>query len=337
MKIIEFKEVEIDKIKPDPDQPRQSIGELDLNDMAKSIVNEGIINPIEVDEKFVIVTGELRWRAAKIAGLKTVPVKVIEKPSDKERFIRQAQENIHQNAMAPLDIAMALDKIRKQFLTTAAEAKQGSGGFRHGHPGVTELHGLLGMPESTISEYLDLLGVEGELKEALKDPKFARTKIAKIKDAPEKYREKLEHVVATQKDISRDTVGHLVKALKKADGYDEDDKAEELLKENFEGLSTTEAVKKINKIVPDEESRLKEPADALKFVSEKIIELMEFLDAHSLKSFDDFHRPLVVRDINSLGFYLSSYLKGKDMGEAEAESTPGLVCLREKTISSTKR
>ncbi len=320
---MDYQIIPIEKLKPDPAQPRRYIDQEALNEMAISIKNEGLINPIEVDKNFVIVTGELRWRASKIAGLKEVPVKILENISLKERFIRQVQENTHQNTMAPLDTAMALDKIRKTLLSSAAElqAKEGRGGFRHGEKGVEKLHELLGMPESTISEYLDLLRETGELKEALKDPKFSRTKVVVIKEAPEKYREKLRHIVATQKSIPRDTVRHIATALRRADRYGEDEDANKLLNENFEKLTTVESLTKINKIVLDDESRIKEPAGALRFIPEKVIELMELLDRHPLNSFDDFHRPLVIKDIIGLGFYLGGYLKGKDMKKLEVPKT----------------
>ena len=70
--------IPIDKIRPDKNQPRKSFDEDALKGMAVSIKNEGVINAIEIDEKFIIITGEQRWRAAKIAGLKEVPVKIIE-------------------------------------------------------------------------------------------------------------------------------------------------------------------------------------------------------------------------------------------------------------------
>lgn len=308
-----YKTIAIGELKPDPEQPRKHINEEAVKEMAVSIKSEGVINPIEVDGKFNIITGELRWQAAKIAGLKEVPVKVLKNLSLKKRHIRQVQENLHHNSMSAYDTAVALDKIRKTFLTPAAEVKKGSGGFRHGKHGVKELHDLLGIPETTISETLDLLGVSDELKEALKDPSFQRTKVTAIKEAPVKYHKKLEHVIAIQKNIPRDTVRHIATALRRADKYGEDDKANKLLDENLESLNVVEAVAKINKIVPDEMSRVKEPADAYKFTSEKVVELMELLDDHPLTSFDDFHRPRQVGNINALGFYLQAYLKGEDM------------------------
>lgn len=305
-------EVEIDNIKLDANQPRKTIDEECVAGMAKSIKAEGVINPIEIDSNGVIVTGELRWRAAKLAGLKTIPVKVIDIKED-ARFVRQVQENLHHNTMSPLDTARALEEVRKRITSSAAELvrdKRHSG--ERSTKGIKELHELFGIPESTISQALDLLGVtEGPLKEALEEPGFQVTKITAIKNAPVKYKKKLESLVGTQKDISRDTVSHMVTALKRAEKYDEDDKAEKLLNENFEDLNSFEAIEKINKIVPDEESRFKEPAEALKVASRKIIELMEFFDLHKLESFDLFHRRLLVSDIKNLGVYFNNYFKGK--------------------------
>lgn len=314
--------VEIDKISPDKNQPRKYINAQALDEMAVSIKNEGVINSIEIDDNFIIVTGEQRWRASKMAGLTKIPVKILQNLSDKNRFIRQVQENIHHNTMSPLDTAEALDKIRKWILSSE-ELKISYGGSRHGQPGTRKLHDLLGIPESTISEILDLLGTTGELREALKDPKFSRTKIAEIKEVPEKYKKRLEHIIATQKTLPRDTVRTIARALKRADKYEEHTKADELLKQNFEGLSTLQTLSKINKIVPNEESRIKEPGDALKLISEKVINLMEVLDEHMLESFDELHKPLVVRDLNALGFYIQSYLRGKKINSTKSKLLGG--------------
>lgn len=309
-----YQTVQIDKLQPDPDQPRQYIDQDAIEEMSVSIKNEGLINPIEVDEKFVIITGERRWRASKMAGLKEVPVKVIEKLPPKDRFIRQVQENIHQNTMSAWDTAIALDKIRKWVSSSAAELDRDEkhGGERY-KKGVKELHELLGIPKSTITEILDILDVTGKLKSVVKNPSFQRTKIATIKEAPAKYQKELGELVADQIDLPRDTVRNVASALRRADKYGEDEKAKELLNENFEGLTTFEALDKINKIIPNEESRCKEPADAVKMMSEKIINLMEFLDEHPLESFDAFHKSLVTKDIIGLGIYLKNFMEGKDM------------------------
>ena len=306
---MEITEVRIDKIKADPNQPRQANKKEDLNEMARSILTAGVINPIEVDENFMIITGERRWKAAKIAGLETVPVKIID-ISEEKRFVRQLIENIHQNTMAPLDTAMTLDQIRKSVLATTAEARTGKGGFSHGTRGVLELHELLGIPESTITRYLKLLGEDDEMKEALRTPGFQVTKIELAKEVPIKYRSGFRKLIAKQKSVPRDTIAHLANALRRAERYGEDYEVSRILRQNYEGLSSVEALNRINGIIPDEESRIKEPADALKLISAKVIELMELLEKHPLISFDNLHRPLVVNDLKRLGVFLTDYFQG---------------------------
>jgi ParB family chromosome partitioning protein len=90
----------INEIRPDPNQPRKNFPEKRIREMAKSILTEGIINPIEIDKDGVIITGEMRWRSAKEAGLTTVPVKVID-PGE-NRFRRQVIENVHHNTMTTM-------------------------------------------------------------------------------------------------------------------------------------------------------------------------------------------------------------------------------------------
>jgi len=309
---MKYQTIPIDKIRPDPNQPRKNFDEEALKEMTVSISNEGVINAIEVDKDMVIITGERRWRASKMAGLKEIPVKIIEKISPKERFIRQVQENIHQNTMSPLDTATSLEKIRTWVSSSTVELdrdkKHQADRYRKG---ILELHKLLGTPESTISRFLDLLGETGEMKKALQTQGFQMSKVEIVNNSPKKYQADLRHLVASQKDVTRDTVRNIASALKRAEKYEEDHLVKELLKENYEGLTSVEALHKINKIIPDEMSRVKEPADAMKFISEKAVELMELLDEHPLDSFDDFHRPMVVKDLRALGAYMGWYLSGK--------------------------
>ncbi len=91
MKIVN---VLLSKIKPDKNQPRQTIDEEHIKEISQSIVTEGVINAIEIDENNVIITGEQRWRAAKLAGLKEVPCKIL-KITPELRFRRQVIENLH--------------------------------------------------------------------------------------------------------------------------------------------------------------------------------------------------------------------------------------------------
>jgi len=103
---------DIDDVRPDPDQPRKVFNEDDIASTAFTIESQGIINPIEIDENDMIVTGEIRWRAAKKAGLKQVPCVVWEDGTHK-RFERQVVENLHHHQLSDQDREAAIVKLWK--------------------------------------------------------------------------------------------------------------------------------------------------------------------------------------------------------------------------------
>jgi ParB/RepB/Spo0J family partition protein len=307
---MKYKSVPIEEIKPDPNQPRKTFDQEALKEMAVSIKNEGIINAIEIDEHSIIITGEQRWRAAKLAGIKEVPIKVIENLDAQSRFIRQVQENVHHNSMSALDTAIALENIRGWITKSPGDfARDKNHQGAHFQKGIKELHELLGMSTPKILEYLELLGTEGPLREALKDPKFPKSKGRHIKKAPKEYQKRLSDLVGTQKNMPREAVEALSSAINRAVKYGEKDKIEKLFTQNYDAMSGLEAKTKIDKIIPSEEVRVKGPADAVRFISDRIVGLLELLEEHPLAGFDDFHRPLVIDDLNRLGAYLVKYLK----------------------------
>jgi len=130
--------MDIDKIRADPDQPRTEFSDEDIASTAFTIESQGIINPIEVDEHGMIVTGEIRFRAAQMAGLKQVPV-VVWKNGSHKRFERQVVENMHQHQLSPKDQEAAIVKLWKtgQYANFA------------------ELGKAVGLDKSTISKKLE--------------------------------------------------------------------------------------------------------------------------------------------------------------------------------------
>ena len=78
-----MKELEIDKIRPDQNQPRKDFEKEGVAELAASLKTQGMIYPIEIEENNIIICGERRWRAAKLAGWKKVPV-VIKTGLEKE-------------------------------------------------------------------------------------------------------------------------------------------------------------------------------------------------------------------------------------------------------------
>lgn len=114
----EIKTVNIESLKPDPDQPRKEFDEDALKAQGASYLEHGVINPIEVDENMMIITGESRWKAAKSAGLKEVPVIVIKGLSADQKFIRQTCENLARKPLTDKEQVEAFRKIYQSVATS---------------------------------------------------------------------------------------------------------------------------------------------------------------------------------------------------------------------------
>lgn len=113
------KVIDLDRIIPDPEQPRRSFDSDRLDELAASIKSEGVLQPIAVRfdeelERYVIVHGERRWRASKLAGLKTIPAVVRDVPAER-RLLQQLMENVVRDDLNAVDRAAALRALRSQL------------------------------------------------------------------------------------------------------------------------------------------------------------------------------------------------------------------------------
>ena len=102
--------LKISEIEPNRDQPRRIFDEVSLNELAESIKNYGVIQPIIVSKKddfYQIVAGERRWRASKKAGLEEIPVIVRENDEKKNREIALI-ENIQREDLNPIEKARVI-------------------------------------------------------------------------------------------------------------------------------------------------------------------------------------------------------------------------------------
>jgi ParB family transcriptional regulator, chromosome partitioning protein len=118
------REVEIDRLIPSRFQPRRHFGQEGLSELAASIREQGVVQPIVVvprGEKLEIVAGERRWRAAAQAGLTRVPVVVREKGSDKELLEIALVENLQREDLNPLEAAAAYARLKEEFHLTQEE------------------------------------------------------------------------------------------------------------------------------------------------------------------------------------------------------------------------
>jgi ParB family transcriptional regulator, chromosome partitioning protein len=117
--LVDAKEIQLERIVPDPNQPRQTFDDERLAELADSIRIEGILQPLAVryDEDsdcYVIVHGERRWRAARLAGLRAVPAIVREVPEDR-RLIQQLMENVVREDLNAVERASALRALKRQM------------------------------------------------------------------------------------------------------------------------------------------------------------------------------------------------------------------------------
>ena len=109
--------VDINKVEPNKDQPRKSFNEDSLIELSESIKQHGIVQPLVVakkDDYFEIIAGERRWRAAKKAGLKEVPV-VVKDYSPQEIMEIALIENIQREDLNPVEEAMAYQRLIKEY------------------------------------------------------------------------------------------------------------------------------------------------------------------------------------------------------------------------------
>ena len=145
--------VPLDHVVPDPNQARQIFPEEKLQELADSIREKGVLQPILVEKlkekSYRILAGERRWRAARMAGLKELPV-IVGEYSDAEKQEIALIENIQREDLTPLEEARAYKKL----METAGLGQE-------------ELAGRLGKNRSTIANTLRLLKLPKNIQEAL--------------------------------------------------------------------------------------------------------------------------------------------------------------------------
>jgi ParB family transcriptional regulator, chromosome partitioning protein len=144
-------QVDIDKISPSPFQPRRAFDEIKLQELAMSIRNQGIIQPLVVrpkGERFELIAGERRWRAAMKAGLSTVPV-VVRQASDRDALQLALTENLQREDLNPIEEATGYRRLQDEFTWSQEEVAEKVGKSR---PAVTNALRLLSLPSEVQQE-----------------------------------------------------------------------------------------------------------------------------------------------------------------------------------------
>ncbi len=120
-------EIPVDKIFPNPNQPRHEFDEDALEELAESIRQLGIVQPITLrqmdDESYEIIAGERRWRASKLTGLTTIPAYV--RTANDENMMQMALvENIQREDLNAIEVALAYQKLIEQYHLTQEELSE---------------------------------------------------------------------------------------------------------------------------------------------------------------------------------------------------------------------
>ena len=147
--------VEVDKIKPNPNQPRREFDHQALQDLSDSIRQIGLVQPITIrdmqDGTYIIIAGERRWRASQMAGLTSIPA-YIRTVDDENKMEMALVENIQREDLNPMEIALAYQHLLEQYEMTQEQLSE-----------------RVGKSRSAVTNYLRLLKLPGNIQVALEN------------------------------------------------------------------------------------------------------------------------------------------------------------------------
>ncbi len=164
--------VPVEAIVPNPGQPRTRFDETALQELAASIRAHGILQPLLVSEagegRYVLIAGERRLRAARLAGLREVPVVVRERLGREEEIELALVENLQRRDLSPLEEARAYEQLRTELGLTQAE-----------------IAARVGVDRSTVANALRLLKLPPEVRSMVEDGRLTAGHARAILALPE--------------------------------------------------------------------------------------------------------------------------------------------------------
>lgn len=152
-----IQEIDIDEIKPNENQPRKAFDEEKIKELASSIKEHGVLQPVilrKTKNGYELVAGERRWRAAKLAGVRKIPA-VVKNLTDVEVMQISLIENLQREDLTPLEEAMAYKRLMEEFGMTQEE-----------------LASRIGKSRSQIANMVRLLNLEREIQEMISQGKI---------------------------------------------------------------------------------------------------------------------------------------------------------------------
>ena len=173
--------IEVDKISPNPEQPRREFDETSLKELANSIREVGLLQPIVVSKleketemgtevSYVLIAGERRWRAARLAGLERIPAIIRDITRERERLELALVENIQRADLNPIEEAKAYTRLQEEFKLTQREV-----GVR------------VGKSREAVANTMRLLSLPTEIQEAIAKQQISESQarlLLSVEDIP---------------------------------------------------------------------------------------------------------------------------------------------------------
>ena len=193
-------EIALEKIYPNPDQPRRTFDEEALEELALSIKEHGVISPItlrkESNSHYMIIAGERRFRAAKIAGLAAIPA-YIRTAKDEQVMEWALIENIQREDLDAIEIALAYQRLMDEYNLTQERMSE-----------------RVGKKRATVANYLRLLKLPAEIQLGIKEKKIDMGHARAILGSPSPERQLSIYKRIVQDGLSVRKVEEIVSASK---------------------------------------------------------------------------------------------------------------------------
>jgi len=197
-------QIDLDRIRRNREQPRKSFDEASLQELARSLEEQGVIQPIVVRPveagQFELIVGERRWRAAQLAGLLKIPA-IVRDTSDDRVLELALIENIQREELNPVEVATALHNLIEHLGLTQEQVAE-----------------RIGKPRSTVANLLRLLSLPGSVQDRIREGRisFGQAKALAAIASPGHQREVAERIV--KQSLSVREVEQLVKRLNRDTG-----------------------------------------------------------------------------------------------------------------------
>jgi ParB family chromosome partitioning protein len=215
-------EIDLTKIEANPFQPRTNFDEETLRELAESIKEIGLIQPITLrkiaDDKYQIIAGERRFRAAQMAGLESIPA-YIRKAKDEGMLEMALVENIQREDLDSIEIALSYQRLLEELQFTQEE-----------------LSSRVGKKRSTIANYLRLLKLPAVIQKGLIDKQISMGHARAIINIEDAEIQTMIYSQIVKMGLSVRRVEEIVRNLNNRDTKEKDDSEKQKFPKEYQGI-----------------------------------------------------------------------------------------------------